>query len=196
MKNLILICLFALLPLSANSYHVTFNPNRTIEIKDTIRSMKDVEEKILKLSLESSDPIYLDIDSPGGSVLEGLRVIRAIEKAQYRGVPIICTVDGMAASMAMHILGSCSQRYAYRTSILMWHPASIGIMARVTEEDAHRLATQLKLLTHYLDEKLRLSLRLSKETYMFYYRGEYLILAYDLDRSISPKFLTLIEDVK
>jgi len=65
--------------------------------------------------------VVLRINSPGGSVFAGFAIVHAIEEL---GIPVHCTVDGMAASAAFVVLQACSTRTASKRSMLMIHKAS------------------------------------------------------------------------
>jgi len=68
------------------------------------------------------DAIVLDIDSGGGEFSAGFEIVKAIE---HSPIPVICIVDGEAASMAFYILQSCDQRVMTRRSTLMWHGVTL-----------------------------------------------------------------------
>jgi ATP-dependent protease ClpP protease subunit len=72
------------------------------------------------------DTMYIYLSSPGGSVLEGNKLIDQIKTLQLSGVQVVCIAD-FAASMAFVILQSCPQRYALPSSILMQHQMSLGL---------------------------------------------------------------------
>ena len=73
------------------------------------------------LTIDSKD-VYLVIDSPGGSVIDGLQLIDTI-KASGKRVHCIAI---FAASMAFDILQSCDTRMVQKSSILMQHVPSYG----------------------------------------------------------------------
>lgn len=68
----------------------------------------------------SADPLYLYINSPGGSVIAGLAVY---DTMQHIGSPVITANTGMAASMASFILGAGERgkRVALPNSRVMVH---------------------------------------------------------------------------
>ena len=70
-----------------------------------------------------ADSILLVLDSPGGSVPDGLRISRAIEESK---VPVVCVVDVEAASMAAYILESCQVRLITKRSSIMIHEPAMG----------------------------------------------------------------------
>lgn len=68
-------------------------------------------------------PVVVEINSPGGSVFAALEMQKAIER---HGAPVVCVVDGMAASAAFVTLQSCHIRAMTSRSVLMAHHASLS----------------------------------------------------------------------
>lgn len=67
-------------------------------------------------------PIFLVIDkSPGGSVMEGYRIIKAIEASK---APVYVVVKSYAASMAAIITTLAERSFAYPNAFLMHHQMS------------------------------------------------------------------------
>jgi ATP-dependent Clp protease protease subunit len=70
-------------------------------------------------SRSSSRPIFLVIgNSPGGSVMEGYRIIKAIDSSE---APVYVVVKSFAASMAAVIAGRAEHSVAYEHAILLHH---------------------------------------------------------------------------
>lgn len=84
---------------------------------------RDVAQKIASLAQASADPIYLLINSPGGSVLDGILIIQAIEASK---APVVTICTQMCASMAAMIFEYGATRYLGNKAFLMFHPASAG----------------------------------------------------------------------
>ena len=80
------------------------------------------------------DTMYIYLSSPGGSVLEGNKLIDQIKTLQLSGVNVVCIAD-FAASMAFVILQSCPQRFALPSSILMQHQMSLGLKGPLENVD-------------------------------------------------------------
>ena len=80
------------------------------------------------------DTMYIYLSSPGGSVLEGNKLIDQIKTLQLSGVNVVCIAD-FAASMAFVILQSCPQRLALPSSILMQHQMSLGLKGPLENVD-------------------------------------------------------------
>jgi len=123
----------------------TLDRSRTIEITGEIGAptILQASNKLMALSRESTSPVYLLLNSPGGSVIAGLQFLNAMEVAQARGVDIRCIVPGMAMSMAFQILLQCDRRYALRYSLLLWHPLRTSTRELITPELAENLSKDL-----------------------------------------------------
>lgn len=112
-------------------------------------------ETILQLSYldkENQNPILLLIDSPGGSVYDGLAIIDCMRGLRS---PVHTHAIGMAASMAAHILacGEPGHRTASpNTCILIHQPLSGGMSGQAT--DIQLAAHSLMQLKDRLDDLL------------------------------------------
>ena len=84
---------------------------------------------IHKLNMENSvDPIFVVLQSPGGSVFAGNVLVSAIQ-ASKAPVYTICNI--ICASMAAIIHQYGHKRYQIDRSVLMFHPASGGVSGEV-----------------------------------------------------------------
>jgi len=116
---------------------------------------------INKLQKESNKPIYMFIDSPGGSLQAGLSIIDTME---YSKVPIYTFCYSLAASMAAVILSAGDKRFAYKHSTVMIHQPLMGTEGYTKQSDlsiaAKKLENQRKkieeLLTGYTKGKTSL----------------------------------------
>jgi ATP-dependent protease ClpP protease subunit len=77
---------------------------------------------INEIAEKKPDVIVLEINSGGGDVDIGFELSKAIEGS---AIPVLCAVDGEAASMAFFILQSCQIRVATPRSRLMIHEVTI-----------------------------------------------------------------------
>lgn len=105
------------------------------EIDDYIANT--INAQLLYLSSESDEPIWLYINSPGGSVYSGLAIYDTI---QMIDAPVYTCVMGLAASMAfiLAISGETGHRYALPNSKLMLHQPLGGIdYAQATDIAIH-----------------------------------------------------------
>ena len=103
----------------------TLNENDVVMIKGVIS--KDSSNKFFSdLQNFNEDQLNIFISSPGGSVIEGMKIIDEIKTLQNSDIVVNCFGD-FAASMAFVILQSCTNRYALESSILMQHQMSLGL---------------------------------------------------------------------
>lgn len=86
---------------------------------------------------------YILIDTPGGSVVAGARLIAYMESTDLK-VNTVCTV--LCASMGAQILEAGKIRYAHDKSIIMFHPA-FGQSQGTIEQ----MLNQLTMLKKYID---------------------------------------------
>ena len=83
-------------------------------------SMTELMVKLQKLNeIETSEPIYLVLNSPGGSVYDGFDFIRFAQTSKRK----IDTVTIFAASMAFQLVETLGTRYVTSYSTLMSHLA-------------------------------------------------------------------------
>jgi len=87
------------------------------------------------LLLDSEDPskdIVMYINSPGGSVIDGLAIY---DTMQHIRAPICTVCIGQAASMGSILLlaGSAGKRYALKNSRIMIHQGSGGTQGQATD---------------------------------------------------------------
>lgn len=91
-----------------------------------------VTSQLLHLASQSDDDITMYINSPGGSVIDGLAIIDTMNLIK----PDVATiVTGMAASMGFAILssGAKEKRFALPNSQIMCHQVSSGIRGHVED---------------------------------------------------------------
>ena len=100
-----------------------------------------VAQQITRLG-RSRDPIYLVINSPGGSVLHGATVINAMKAAQGT-VITVCTQ--MCASMAAMIFEYGDERWMMDQSLLMFHPAS-----SMMEGELDKMVSRLSAIQRFI----------------------------------------------
>ncbi|MBM4109749.1 MAG: peptidase S14 [Phycisphaerae bacterium] len=80
---------------------------------------------------DRTKPIFIVIDSsPGGSVQQGYRIVKAIETSD---APVHVIVKSFAASMAATIATLAPHSYAYPNAIILHHQMSTGISGNMTD---------------------------------------------------------------
>lgn len=88
-----------------------------VKVEPLIAALRAIPDMTVKPAA-----IFIEIDSEGGEVDAGFALTKAIEASP---VPVICIVDGQAASMAFYILQSCDVRAMTPRSSLMMHQVTL-----------------------------------------------------------------------
>ena len=105
-------------------YYKVLNKARYIILYDEINncSADMVVSKLRGMDiLDSKKPIYLEINSPGGSVTDGMSIINTIEHIKS---PVYTIVSGQVCSMAALISICGDKRLIYSNSYWMQHSSS------------------------------------------------------------------------
>ena len=89
------------------------------------KTVDEVIDQIKDANRENKRVIYLLLDSPGGSVFDGSRLIAAMGNSK---APVYTIVTGLCASMCAMTLEYGEKRYMLDRTTLMFHPASMTIM--------------------------------------------------------------------
>lgn len=146
-----------------------------------------IAKSIIKAS-ESSKEIYLLINSPGGSVIDGAGIISAIEAST---VPVNTVCVQLCASMAAIIHQYGTKRLMTDRSILMFHNASAGVMGAVPQ-----MKTRLNFLDRYtqkMDAYIAKRAGLNLDQFNTLFVNEFWI---DAEDSLDLKFNDEIVSIK
>ena len=112
-----------------------FCKKRVIFIDNEINSdlATTIVSQMMFLNEQSSDDIYLIIDSPGGAVSAVYRIYDYIKYACR--CDVVTVANGMAASMGAFLLaaGTKGKRYATQNSEIMIHQPLSGTQGQATE---------------------------------------------------------------
>lgn len=109
-------------------------------------------KKLLYLeSVDDEAPIYLFINSPGGSVSDGLALYDTIKLMK---APVTAVVTGIAASMGSIILVACDKdrRYMLPNSRIMIHDASYGGKRSIGGMKPHEIQQEVDQLSKINDK--------------------------------------------
>jgi ATP-dependent Clp protease protease subunit len=135
MKKLLAIVLM-FMSLSALSYEtINLNKNNSVVLNEAVRSssVAKVQSKIFELAgnLDADKPIYLILDTPGGSIIAGRNLVDSLMGIENP----IHTITIFAASMGYQIAQNLGTRYILPSGILMSHRAYIsGLRGQVPGE--------------------------------------------------------------
>ncbi len=146
----------------------------------TARSVAAFQKLIFDKSntLAKDDVIYLVIDSPGGSVIDGNMLIDSI-----RGLPQkVKTITLFSASMAFQIVQNLDERLITPSGILMSHRASGGFEGEFGGDGQGELITRLKWILKILkasDDNAASRMGMSVTDYQSIIRDEYWVTGSD-----------------
>lgn len=83
-------------------------------------------------NLDPEAPIFIVIDgSPGGSVMEGFRIVTAMQNSD---APVHVVVKSYAASMAAVITTLAEESYTYPHALILHHQMSSGMSGNLTQQ--------------------------------------------------------------
>ena len=104
-------------------YYKILNKYRYILLYDEINncSADVVCSKLMAMNILNHKTIYLEINSPGGSVADGMSIINAIEHIKS---PVFTIISGQVCSMAALISICGDKRLIYANSYWMQHSTS------------------------------------------------------------------------
>lgn len=113
---------------------ITLTDKNTVSLRDTVtwNSISQLQfELLLKAAqLDDSEPIYLVLDTPGGSVSAGEMLIDTINTIDN---PVNVVVL-FAASMGFQITQSANKRFIINSGTLMSHRATVGLKGQIDGE--------------------------------------------------------------
>lgn len=151
-------------------------PNsQTIQLQGVVDALlvQNVVNEIKSKAKKNTD-LYLLINSPGGSVLDGAFVLSAIEASKAK-VHTVCI--GMCASMAFMIHQHGATRLAVDRSILMAHPASGSLSG--TLEEMESLLSTITRFTNKMDAYIAKRSGTTAEAFKSLYMPQFWIDAED-----------------
>ena len=172
----------------------SIDKDRVILVEGAItrRTTEAMRQEITEMEKDTSRPIDMVFDSPGGELLSGYLLVDRMEAARAKGVKIRCFVRGLAASMAFQMLLHCDERFATPHALLLWHPVRIFWMGPLTAADAVLVAKHLKAANRtVLDDLKKYLTDLSPQDLLWHHRQESLHQAVALQR-IAPNFFTYV----
>ena len=158
------------------------------EVNDT--SMSSATSTLFKMHKELAKdvPIYLFLNTPGGSIHAGLDFIRFAQSLDRE----IKTITLRAASMGFVLVQSLGERLILDDGVLMMHRASTSIPGQVPGELANRVEHTKNFILH-VEKKMAKRLDISIEAYKnlvhdeFYSLGEQAVKIDAADRVVAVK---------
>lgn len=123
-------------------------------VRDTISGEVNDLSKLRKNIAALREDMEIVINSPGGSVMEGLQTINLIQKCPYQ---ITATVEVMACSIAAVIALSCDKIKIKSTDIMVLHNSMTITMGNKEQlqQDIETLTTIDNILHDYITAKCK-----------------------------------------
>lgn len=130
-----------------------------------IRRLIDWNQEDVGLLKEERTPVYLMIDTPGGSLDTMFALIDAIMTSE---TPVVGVVTGTAYSAGILVLLACDTRLGMKHSSYMMHRGSGTIDApdqKAAEMAMKQWSDQVKTFTEYVVERTSMSARDVKKAF-------------------------------
>ena len=81
---------------------------------------------ITELMEVEDNTIYVYLSTPGGSIIDGMKIIQTLSALERSGKTIVCLAD-VALSMGFVILQYCPERIIMQSSVVMQHQSSLQV---------------------------------------------------------------------
>jgi len=169
------------------------NPKRVLTVVGPVDS--SIKRLIIQsniLDQEETSPIYMLIDSPGGSVLDGSALISAMKTLKS---PVYTICVGMCASMAAMIHQEGTKRLMTESSILMFHPArgtSSGTLDLMQNE-----LTLFKSIVYRMESRVSRRWKMDVDEYKQRTQNELWLTSWDaLDKGVTDDIVYINVDVR
>jgi ATP-dependent Clp endopeptidase proteolytic subunit ClpP len=139
------LCITAMVPARTAQAETLELTDRLVLLNGAINaaSIAKAIKEVMEFEAQSNDPIWLMIDSFGGSVDAGFILIDVIRSIQS---PVHAIVTGKAYSMGAIITVYCPRRYIFPHATMMFHEASYGALG----EDPS-IRSRMEFNSRYLD---------------------------------------------
>lgn len=131
-------------------------------------------QELESMSKSTTGDLYLFINSPGGSVFAGNRLINYVENSSTK-IHTVCV--SLCASMAAHLHQSGATRLMVDNSMLMFHPAAGGARGQV--ENMLSLLNTIQVMVDRMDAKVTTRSKIDYKEFKAKVAFEYWVLAED-----------------
>lgn len=173
---------------------ITLTKENTAVLRGPVNSssVADVMIQLSELNQSGSDkdPIYLVLNTPGGSVMDGLNLIEYMNSLRRP----IYSISIFAASMGFHILQNSEKRYITKYGTIMSHRARGGFSGEIPQQVKSRFK-HISDLLEKMDEQVvsRTNGKFNKQSYSELIRDEYWAVG---DNAVKEGFADDVAKVK
>lgn len=172
MRKLLLVLMFLTSTCFAKDIVLTKKNTAVLRGPVESSSVADVMSQLSELNKvgKDGDPIYLILQTPGGSVFHGLNLIEYMNSLR-RPVHVVAN---FAASMGFHILENSPKRYVTKYGTIMSHRASGGFQGDIPHQVQSRFKHITDLIQKMDDQVIsRTNGKYTRNSYMELIRDEY-----------------------
>lgn len=81
----------------------------------------------------NSEPIEINLNSPGGGVVDGFAFFDAVQRCRRSGIHVVTRATGIAASMGAVLLQAGDERVIDHNCLLMIHEVSASVKGKTSE---------------------------------------------------------------
>lgn len=140
---------------------ITLTPENTLNLFGEVN--EQMVERVATTLPTLGSTVYVNLLSPGGSIIAGKRIIDQITAASHSGKKIVC-IPHLAISMAFVILQSkaCPHRLALPSSVLMQHQPSVGFEGQLRSVESQFDAARAEILEIEAMQAQRLKITVEK----------------------------------
>ena len=172
---------------------------RIIVINDTISIdiLEAASLQIIKFNKQDKNiprdkrsPIWLYIQSPGGSVMSGLNLIDIIDSSE---TPVYTVCFSNCSSMAFHIFISGHKRFAFKNSILLNHDGEVSLSnssSKAKDTMAFFNSLEERIKNHVVNKT-----KITPDFYDSIYEKEYYMYANEEGKNLGCVDYIIGEDV-
>jgi len=156
---------------------------------------EETRNEVLALILKvgtTPNQIWIQIDTPGGraDIMEDM--YNTIMKLRDKGHTVNCLIK-KAYSAGFAIAAACSQRFAYKSSTLMWHHGWFSYIGPLDVPTTREILESLEKDQEQWDTLVRAGFKASDEAF-HYMRDNTLILTAEEINMVSPGYLNIIKE--
>ena len=149
--------------LKVKHFKLNIDNTRTVVLKDEVQAenIDAIVGQIKGFVQDSNKPIFIIINTPGGSIEAGLDLINLIKSIS---VPTYCVIETEAYSMGANISQYCTKTYIHKYAAMLFHRAAYSVRGYVDEVRVRVLFTDRYLMA--IESDLARQMGLTHDQYL------------------------------